>query len=119
MAQQQDIPYQAALFSQICKEIIRTFVQSEAVSGVHSIKALQLKEECEQEQTLTHDLMGVILCHSNITQAYGQIKRNKVVTGLTIFTMHGGVRGRGVIPLPNRFLKPLFIINCKYQRISL
>jgi hypothetical protein len=42
--------------------------------------------------------MGVILCYSNITQAYGQIKRNKVVAGLTIFTMHGSARERGSNP---------------------
>lgn len=82
MAQQQEITYQGDLFSRIGKDAIRPFVQSEVVSGAHSIKALQVKEACEQERALTHDLMGAILCHSNILQAYRQIKRNKGVAGI-------------------------------------
>lgn len=61
---------------------MRPFVESEAVSGAPSIKALQLKEAGEQERALTHDLMGAILCHSNIKQAYKQVKQNKGVAGI-------------------------------------
>jgi len=50
---------------------------------------LNLKEVISKSEVLTH---------RNITQAYGQIKRNKVVAGLTIFTIHGGERGRGSNP---------------------
>jgi hypothetical protein len=52
------------------EEVIRPFVQSETVSGAQAIKPLQVKEAGERERALTHDLMGTILCHSNIKQAY-------------------------------------------------
>ena len=42
----------------------------------------QVKEAGEQERALTHDLMGAILCHSNIKQAYKQVKQNKGVAGI-------------------------------------
>lgn len=42
----------------------------------------QVKEAGEQERALTHDLMGTILCHSNIKQAYKQVKQNKGVAGV-------------------------------------
>ena len=42
----------------------------------------QVKEAGEQERALTHDLMGTILCHSNIKQAYKQVKQNKGVAGI-------------------------------------
>ena len=82
MAQQQEITYQYDLFNVKCQDVMRPFVGSEAVSGAPSIKALQLKEAGEQERALTHDLMGAILCHSNIKQAYKQVKQNKGVAGI-------------------------------------
>ena len=82
MAQQQEITYQYDLFNVKCQDVMRPFVESEAVSGAPSIKALQLKEAGEQERALTHDLMGAILCHSNIKQAYKQVKQNKGVAGI-------------------------------------
>lgn len=42
----------------------------------------QVKEAGEQERALTHDLMGAILCHSNIKQAYKQVKQNKGIGGI-------------------------------------
>ena len=82
MAQQQEITYQYDLFNVKGQDVMRPFVGSEAVSGAPSIKALQLKEAGEQERALTHDLMGAILCHSNIKQAYKQVKQNKGVAGI-------------------------------------
>ena len=82
MAQQQDITYQYDLFNEMGKDVVRPFGTSEAVSGTHSTKALQVKEAGEQERALTHDLMGAILCHSNIKQAYKQVKQNKGVAGI-------------------------------------
>ena len=49
---------------------------------LRAIKVLQLKEAGEQERALTHDLMGAILSHDNIKQAYKQVKRNKGVAGI-------------------------------------
>ena len=82
MAQQQAITYQTDLFNQVEGDVIRPFEQSETVCGAQSIKALQVKEAGEQERSLTHDLMRAILCHSNIHQAYRQIKRNKGGAGI-------------------------------------
>jgi len=82
MAQQQEITYQYDLFNQIGQDVIRPFATSETVCGAQSIKALQIKEAGEQERALTHDLMGAILCHSNIKQAYKQVKQNKGVAGI-------------------------------------
>ena len=82
MAQQQDITYQYDLFNEMGQDVVRPFGTSEAVSGTHSTKALQVKEAGEQERALTHDLMGAILCHSNIKQAYKQVKQNKGVAGI-------------------------------------
>jgi retron-type reverse transcriptase len=82
MGQQQDITYQYDLFNQIGEDVIRPFVGSETVRGAQRIKALQVKEAGEQERALTHDLMGAILCHSNIRQAYKQVKQNKGVAGI-------------------------------------
>ena len=82
MAQQQDITYQYDLFNQTGQDVIRPFATGEAVSGTESTKALQIKEAGEQERALTHDLMGAILCHSNIKQAYKQVKQNKGVAGI-------------------------------------
>jgi len=61
---------------------MRPFASSETVSGAQATKALQLKEAGEQERALTRDLMGAILCHSNIKQAYKQVKQNKGVAGI-------------------------------------
>jgi len=79
MAQQQDITYQYDLFTEIGQDVIRPFVKSEVVSGALSTKALQVKEACEPGRALSPDLMGAILCHSNIKQAYKQVKQNKGV----------------------------------------
>jgi hypothetical protein len=80
MAQQQEITYQYDLFIQTGAEVIRPFVNSEAVSGVVSARALQVKETGEQTRALTLDLMGAILSHSN--SAYKQVKQNKGVAGI-------------------------------------
>jgi len=82
MAQQQEITYQYDLFKQTGLDVIRPFAKSEAVIGALPTKALQVKEAGEQERALTHDLMGAILCHSNIKQAYKQVKQNKGVAGI-------------------------------------
>jgi len=82
MEQQQAITYQYDLFDSMGQDVIRPFVPSEAVSGAQPTKALQVKEVGEQERALTHDLMGAILCHSNIKQAYKQVKQNKGVAGI-------------------------------------
>ena len=82
MAQQQEITYQYDLFNQMGQDVIRPFGTSEVVCGSQSTKALQLKEAGEQERALTHDFMGAILCHSNIKQAYKQVKQNKGVAGI-------------------------------------
>ena len=82
MAQQQDITYQYDLFTQMGQDVIRPFGTGEAVSGTQLTKALQIKEAGGQERALTHDLMGAILCHSNIKQAYKQVKQNKGVAGI-------------------------------------
>lgn len=82
MKQQQEITYQLDLFNQTGQEVTRPFAQSEAVSGALPTKALQVKGAGEQERALTHDLMGAILCHSNIRQAYRQVKQNKGVAGI-------------------------------------
>jgi len=82
MAHQQEITYQYDLFNQTGEDVIRPFGKSETVSGAQPTKALQVKEAGEQERALTHDLMGAILCHSNIRQAYKQVKQNKGVAGI-------------------------------------
>ena len=82
MAQQQVITYQYDLFNQRVGDVMRPFASSETVSGAQATKALQLKEAGEQERALTRDLMGAILCHSNIKQAYKQVKQNKGVAGI-------------------------------------
>lgn len=82
MAQQQEITYQYDLFNQRVGDVMRPFASSETVSGAQATKALQLKEAGEQERALTRDLMGAILCHSNIKQAYKQVKQNKGVAGI-------------------------------------
>jgi RNA-directed DNA polymerase len=82
MVQQQEITYQYDLFNPMGEEVIRPFDKSETVSGAQPIKALQIKEAGEQERALTHDLLGAILCHSNIKQAYKQVKQNKGVAGI-------------------------------------
>ena len=82
MAQQQEITYQYDLFNQKGQAVIRPFAKSEVVNGASTTKALQVKEAGEQERALTHDLMGAILCHSNIKQAYKQVKQNKGVAGI-------------------------------------
>lgn len=82
MAQQQAITYQYDLFSETGQEVDRPYDKSEAVRGAQSAKALQVKEAGEQGRALAPDLMGAILCHSNIKQAYKQVKQNKGVAGI-------------------------------------
>lgn len=82
MEQPQEIMYQGDLFNEIGKDVIRPFVESEVVNGAPTTKALQIKEAGEQERAFTQNLMGVILCHNNIKQAYRQIKQNKGVAGI-------------------------------------
>ena len=82
MTQQQDITYQYDLFTQTGQDVIRPFVNSEAVTGAVSTTALQVKEAGEQARALAPDLMGAVLCHSNIKQAYKQVKQNKGVAGI-------------------------------------
>jgi group II intron reverse transcriptase/maturase len=82
MAQQQEITYQYDLFNQTGQDVTRPFGKSETVSGALSTKALQLKEAGEQGRALAPDLMGAILCYSNIKQAYQQVKQNKGVAGI-------------------------------------
>ena len=43
---------------------------------------MQIKEAGEQGGAFSQDLMGSILCHSNIQQAYKQVKQNKGVGGI-------------------------------------
>lgn len=82
MAQQQEITYQYDLFSQTGQDVIRPFVNSEVVIGAVSTKALQVKEAGGQTRALAANLMGAILCHSNIKRAYKQVKQNKGVAGI-------------------------------------
>jgi len=82
MAEQQDITYQYDLFSITGEDVNRPFATIEAVSGALSTKALQVKEASEQPRALAPDLMGAILCHDNIKQAYKQVKQNKGVAGI-------------------------------------
>ena len=82
MAQQQAITYQYDLFSETGQEVDRPYDKSEAVRGAQPAKALQVKEAGEQGRALAPDLMGAILCHSNIKQAYKQVKQNKGVAGI-------------------------------------
>ena len=82
MAQQQAITYQYDLFSETGQEVDRPYDKSEAVRGAQSAKALQVKDAGEQGRALAPDLMGAILCHSNIKQAYKRVKQNKGVAGI-------------------------------------
>lgn len=82
MAQQQDITYPYDLFRETGADVIRPFVSSEVVFGALSTKALQVKEAGGQTRALAQDLMGAILCHSNIKRAYKQVKQNKGVAGI-------------------------------------
>jgi group II intron reverse transcriptase/maturase len=82
MKRQQVTAYQSDLFTVAVKDSVCPCVDSEAVSRANTSKALQVEEAGEQERALTLDLMGAVLCHSNITQAYKQVKRNKGVAGI-------------------------------------
>lgn len=81
MKRQQVTAYQSDLFTVAVKDSVCPCVDSEAVSRANTSKGLQVEEAGEQERALTLDLMGAVLCHSNITQAYKQVKRNKGVAG--------------------------------------
>ena len=76
------ITYQQDLFDVRVREVVSPLAPSETVSGALSTKALQVKGAGEQERALTYDLMGGILCESNIRQAYKQVKQNKGVAGI-------------------------------------
>jgi len=82
MAQPQAITYPYDLFNESGQDVIRPFPDSETVRGALGTKALQVKEAGEQGRALTHDLMGAILCQSNIKRAYKQVKQNKGVAGI-------------------------------------
>jgi RNA-directed DNA polymerase len=82
MEQQQAITYQGDLFTHVSGEVIRPYATSEAVSGAQAPKTLQVEGAGEQGRALVHDLMGAVLCHSNIKQAYKQVKSNKGVAGI-------------------------------------
>jgi len=82
MAQQKAITYQYDLFSETGQEVDRPSLKSDAVRGAQPAKALQVKEAGGQGRALSPDLMGAILCHSNIRQAYKQVKQNKGVAGI-------------------------------------
>ena len=69
MKRQQVTAYQSDLFTVAVKDSVCPCVDSEAVSRANTSKALQVEEAGEQERALTLDLMGAVLCHSNITQA--------------------------------------------------
>jgi RNA-directed DNA polymerase len=87
MEQQQEIPYQGELFTQTGKDAIRPFRPGEAVCGAELIKALQVKGAGGKGRALVHDLMERILCHSNIKEAYQQVKRNKGAAGVDQMTV--------------------------------
>ncbi len=70
MEQQQAITYQGDLFTHVAGEVIRPSARSEAVSGAQASKTLQVEGAGEQGRALAHGLMGAVLCHSNIKQAY-------------------------------------------------
>lgn len=82
MEQQQAITYQYDLYCETGQEVDRPSLRSEAVCGAQPAKALQVKEAGEQGRALAPDLMGAILCHSNIRQAYKQVRQNKGVAGI-------------------------------------
>lgn len=79
MAQQRAITYQYDLFCETGQEVNRPSSKSETVRGAQPTKALQVKEAGKQGRPLALDLMGAILCHSNIKQAYKQVRQNKGV----------------------------------------
>lgn len=89
MAQQQAKTYQYDLFSETGQEVDRPYDKSEAVRGAQPAKALQVKEAGEQGRALAPDLMGAILCHSNIKQAYKQVRQNKGVAGIDQMAVGG------------------------------
>ncbi|MBK7099283.1 MAG: hypothetical protein IPH58_14275 [Sphingobacteriales bacterium] len=101
MAQPQEITYQLDLFKGQVEEVIRPFATSETVCGAWAIKALQVKEAGEQERALTQYLMGVIL----FIQSHIKLQEVKQLKKPPCASMHGGVRGRGVIPLPTRLCR--------------
>ncbi len=82
MEQQQAITYQYDLYCETGQEVDRPSLRSEAVCGAQPAKALQVKEAGGQGRALAPDLMGAILCHSNIRQAYKQVRQNKGVAGI-------------------------------------
>lgn len=87
MEQQQEIPYQYELFSRTAKDAIRPFRPGEAVCQAELTKALQVKGAGEKGRALVHGLMEKILRHSNIKEAYQQVKRNKGAAGIDQMTV--------------------------------
>ena len=82
MERQQVIAYQLDLFTEAGQDAICPYTDSEEVNRAKVSKASQVKEAGGQERALTPNLMEAVLCQSNITQAYKQVKRNKGVAGI-------------------------------------
>lgn len=82
MEQPQEITYQQDLFTQRFQSVVRHSSESEAVSGAFAVKALQVKQAGEQGRALVPELLGAILCHSNMQKAYKRVKQNKGVAGV-------------------------------------
>lgn len=122
MAQQQAITYQYDLFTPTGQVVIRPFSTSKAVRVAQERKALQVKEAGEQERALTHDLMGAILCHSNIKQAYKQVKQNKGVAGIDQMPVGGfavwyAKNGESLLnALPNGTYEPVGVKQVEIEK---
>ncbi len=82
MERQQFREYQQDLFTQRGEDSLCPSTTCEAVSVAEVVKALQVEQAGENGRALAQDLMGAVLCHSNISQAYKQVKRNKGVAGI-------------------------------------
>jgi len=92
MERQQIREYQQDLFNQGGEDSLYPCATCEAVSGAEAPKVLQVEQAGEKRRALAQDLKGAVLCHSNISQAYKQVKRNKGVAGID----HMGVEGFSV-----------------------
>lgn len=82
MERQQFREYQQDLFTQRGEDSLCLSPTCEVVSGAEVVKALQVEQAGEKRRALAQDLMGAVLCHNNISQAYKQVKRNKGVAGI-------------------------------------
>ena len=105
MERQQFREYQQDLFTQRGEDSLCPSTTCEAVSVAEVVKALQVEQAGENGRALAQDLMGAVLCHSNISQAYKQVKRNKlsktisdkVLLGLIRKYLQSGIMVDGVI----------------------